>query len=101
MKEYKVRVFDDRTEYYDLATNKIHRLDGPAVEYIDGAKHWYQDGKRHRLDGPAIEFKGSKEYWIEGVRLTAKEFENKTKQEGCAGKVIEFEGKKYKLVEIG
>lgn len=32
-----------------------HREDGPAVEYADGSKYWYQNGELHREDGPAIE----------------------------------------------
>jgi hypothetical protein len=34
---------------------KLHRLDGPAIEYSNGVKIWCQNGKCHRLDGPAIE----------------------------------------------
>ena len=46
-----------------------HRLDGPAVEWKDGSKAWWVDGKRHRLDGPAIEWKnGTKHWWVEGKR---------------------------------
>ena len=43
---------------------KIHWLDGqyhrnlkergPAIEYLDGFKSWYVEGKLHREDGPAI-----------------------------------------------
>jgi len=35
--------------------NRLHRLDGPAIEWSDGAKSWYVKGKKHRIDGPAIE----------------------------------------------
>ena len=46
---------------------KLHRLDGPAVEYPDGYKAWYLNGERHREDGPAIEgCDGSKEWWLNG-----------------------------------
>jgi hypothetical protein len=46
--------------------NKYHRLDGPAVECVDGTKVWFVDGKFHRLDGPAIErANGQKEWWID------------------------------------
>jgi len=34
---------------------KLHRLNGPAVEYTDGGKEWWHDGKLHRDDGPAVE----------------------------------------------
>jgi hypothetical protein len=45
--------------------NKLHRLDGPAVEYADGLKLWYVNDKLHRLDGPARESPdGSKEWWV-------------------------------------
>jgi len=46
---------------------KLHRIDGPAVEYPNGTKFWYKEGKRHREDGPAIECSdGTKEWCIEG-----------------------------------
>jgi hypothetical protein len=48
-----------------LVDDKLHRLDGPAVEWSDGLKSWWVDGKRHRLDGPAIEWTdGIKEWWV-------------------------------------
>jgi len=50
---------------------KLHRTDGPAVEYADGGKHWYQDGKLHRTDGPAVEYPDGDKYWyIEGEEYT-------------------------------
>ena len=46
---------------------KLHRRDGPAIEYKNGDKEWYINGKRHRKDGPAIECAdGRKEWWING-----------------------------------
>ena len=43
---------------------KLHRTDGPAIEYATGSKHWYLKGQRHRTDGPAIErFTGNTEWW--------------------------------------
>jgi len=32
-----------------------HRKHGPAKEYEDGSKEWYQRGLMHRIDGPAQE----------------------------------------------
>ena len=44
----------------------LHRLDGPAVEDVDGIKEWWVDGKFHRLDGPAIEWEnGTKQWWVD------------------------------------
>jgi hypothetical protein len=48
---------------YWYVDDKCHRLDGPAVEFADGAKYWYVDDKRHRLDGPACEFADGDKYW--------------------------------------
>lgn len=33
---------------------RLHRTDGPAVEWSNGDKEWWQHGLRHRVDGPAI-----------------------------------------------
>ena len=36
-----------------------------------GAKFWYLDGKFHREDGPAIEYAdGYKEWWLNGKQAT-------------------------------
>ena len=45
---------------YWYQNDKLHRLDGPAVEHINGFKQWLQNGKFHRLDGPAIEWLNGK-----------------------------------------
>ncbi len=104
MQEYKVKVFDDRTEWRDLKTNLLHRIEGPAVEWVYGDKLWYQNGDLHRTDGPAAEYSsGNKQYFIEGVLFTEQEFKSRTQPvstQSCAGKVIEVDGKKYKLVEV-
>ena len=41
----------------------LHREDGPAVEYANGDKSWYQNGLKHRLDGPVVETKNSYKTW--------------------------------------
>ena len=54
---------------------KLHRTDGPARIWADGSKFWYQNGKLHRTDGPAVEkADGTKEFWIDGNLLTEEEF---------------------------
>jgi len=64
---------------------KLHRLDGPAIEFPDGCKIWYRNNKMHRLDGPAAEYKdGYKEWWIQGREYTEEEFHAKLlKHESC------------------
>ena len=65
----------------------------------NGNKQWFLNNKRHREDGPAIErVDGTKEWWLNGKELTEKEHQEQT--QGCTNKVIEIDGKKYKLVEL-
>jgi hypothetical protein len=49
---------------------KLHRSPvlgqaiGPAVEYVeDGHKAWYLNGKWHRVDGPAVEYESGHKEW--------------------------------------
>ena len=101
MKEYIVKVYNDRTEWYNLE-GELHREDGPAFESIDGYKAWYKNGQRHREDGPAIECtngtkewykngqwhredgpaieyaNGTKSWYINGTKLTENEFKQRT-----------------------
>jgi hypothetical protein len=101
--EYTVKVFSDRTEWYQ--NGQLHRLDGPAIEYPNGDKRWYQNDQLHRLDGPAIEFSnGTKEWYINSVRFTENEFNKQVKvmqtPATCNDKTVEIEGVKYKLTLI-
>jgi hypothetical protein len=83
--------------------DKRHRIDGPAIEYADGTKEWWIDNKRHREDGPAIEWAdGTKAWWINGKELTEEEFLRQTKKStsSCNNKVVEIDGKKYRLMEV-
>ncbi len=82
MQEYTVRVYNDRTEWYQNYGAKswwqkdlLHRLDGPAIEWATGDKEWFQNGQLHRLDGPAVELAdGYNEWYIEGEELTETQF---------------------------
>ena len=47
-----------------------HRLDGPAMEWADGYKAWFVNGKRHRLDGPAIERSNGSKAWYKNGECT-------------------------------
>ena len=44
MIEYTVKVYSNGTKYWYL-NGKLHREDGPAIEWADGYKFWYLDGK--------------------------------------------------------
>jgi len=55
------------TKTWRNSKNHLHRRDGPAAEWLDGAKLWYVNGKKHRLDGPAVEYaNGSKVWYVNG-----------------------------------
>jgi hypothetical protein len=64
----KMKVLPNGTKEWRL-NGKLHRTDGPAVEWADGAKEWRLNGKLHRTDGPAWEWAdGPKEWWLNGNR---------------------------------
>ena len=63
---YEVSVYPDGDKYWSLK-GKLHREDGPAIEYGDGTKKWYLNDTLHREDGPAIEFNdGTKKWFLNG-----------------------------------
>jgi hypothetical protein len=87
--------YADGGKYWYL-NGKSHREDGPAVERANGEKHWYINGNLHREDGPAIEFADGDKYWfINGNGLTEEEFNNRTKP--CIGKKVVIDGIEYTL----
>lgn len=55
---------NDGDRYWCNEKNKLHRTNGPAIEYCDGSKHWYTNGLRHRVGGPAIELNNGDKYWF-------------------------------------
>ena len=49
--------------------------------YNDGSKSWYLNGKLHREDGPAVEWPdGSKYWWLNNTKYTEAEWEAKVCQ---------------------
>jgi hypothetical protein len=80
------------------STNK-KMIDYNVIVWPNGTKEWYLNGKHHREDGPAIELaNGTKDWYLNGKKLTEKEHQDQTSR--CTNKVIEIDGKKYKLVEV-
>ena len=78
--KYHIEVDTRGTRWYYNSDNQFHREGGPAIEWHDGTKSWYQNGQRHRIDGPAIEQSdGIKEWWINGKKLTEDEFNQRVK----------------------
>ena len=121
MKEYTVNVSDNGDKYWYI-NGKLHREDGPAVEFSDGDKiwyindklhredgpaidesngykAWYINGRLHREDGPAVEYSnGYKEWYLNGKKLTEKEFNDR--KQSCDGRVVEIDGIKYRLSKV-
>lgn len=92
----KIDLPEDSTCYIDchgikIWTNKngqYHRIDGPAIEYVDGSKFWYKNGLLHRTDGPACEYASGRQYWylsskrcwyLNGEKMTEEEFDKAVK----------------------
>ena len=100
MQTYKVTVDENKTICWYNEKNQLHRLNGPAIEWADGAKWWYVESKRHRLNGPAVEYaNGAKEWYVEGRRMTEEEFNEYIRPKPtCEGKIVEVDGVKYRLV---
>ena len=101
------RVDGPAVEYYDGAkhwylNDQLHRVDGPAIEEADGHKEWFLNGQYHRVDGPAIEWANGNKFWyLNGKELTESQHQAAIKQvDSCEGKVVEVEGKKYKLISV-
>lgn len=103
MKKNGIIINKETVTYYK--NGKIHREDGPAIEWRNGNKHWCLNGCLHRTDGPAIELveteqrctinkwsingyfhredgpavewgNGYKEWWYYGKKLTEETFED-------------------------
>ena len=73
MSQPKMKVSSDGTKRWYL-NEKLHREDGPAVEWSDGSKHWLLNGKLHREDGPAVDRSDGIKYWyLHGEDVTWKE----------------------------
>ena len=54
----------DKFYYNNKAKTVWHREDGPAAVWDNGRKKaWYFNGKLHRIDGPAVEFVNDYNAW--------------------------------------
>jgi hypothetical protein len=86
---------------YWYVNGEHHRTDGPAMEFATGTKFWYVDGKLHRTDGPAIEYVDGNKYWfLDGEELTEAQWRKRVAKPNCEGKVVEVDGVQYKLMAL-
>ncbi len=58
---------DGSKEWYK--NGKLHRTNGPAVEYPEGSKAWYLNNKLHRINGPAVEYPSGTKCWYKNGKL--------------------------------
>ena len=73
--KYRIDVDTHGTRRYRNVMGQLHRIGGPAVEFANGHKEWWQYDQRHRIDGPAIEWSNGVRFWyINGKRLTKAAF---------------------------
>ena len=69
--------------------------------YTNGDKFWWLNGKLHREDGPAVEYAdGGKSWYLNDKRVTEEEHKKRTSKASCQGKVVEIDGIKYELKEV-
>ena len=60
----------------------------------NGTKRWYSKGKLHREDGPAVEWaSGDKAWYLNGELVTEKDVLN-------LSQTVEIEGVKYTVAQI-
>jgi hypothetical protein len=79
---YTVTV-DEICTVWRNAKGQLHRTDGPAIEFSNGSKEWFQNDMLYRTDGPAIELaNGDKLWYIDGDLLDESEFLTKMKMKG-------------------
>ena len=74
--QLRLEVDNAGTRRYYNSAGQLHRLHGPAVEFLSGERWWYQNGKLHRTDGPAIMSKtGIPSFWLNGEYMTPNEYD--------------------------
>jgi len=95
----KIKKYDDRTETLN-DKGELHSFNKPAIEWVNGSKTWYKEGKIHRIDGPAmIDFTAnlwwySRSWWEEG-RLHR--LDRPAVEHNNGAKFWFYEGKLHKL----
>jgi len=68
-------VFCDNVTITYYRGHLVHRKNQYAVEWKDGTKEWFMDGKLHRIGGPAMEFSSGHKYWfLNGMEYTEEKY---------------------------
>jgi hypothetical protein len=73
--ESELTINENGNKEWTLPNGKLHREDGPAIEYCDGSKEWWVNGNIHREDGPALEWSGGGKNWfLNNIQYTEKDY---------------------------
>ena len=73
--EYWINSDGTFNKYWKIKYGKLHREDGPAIEYFNGIREWFKNGLRHREDGPAVIWEnGAHEYYLNGKEYTKEDY---------------------------
>jgi hypothetical protein len=99
--KYEVRVYTNGDKYWYL-NGKLHREEGPAMEWANGDDFWYLNGKLHREDGPAVAHSdGYKAWYLNDEPLTEEEFNERMTPtvEMTMAQINEALGKNVKVVK--
>ena len=72
MKTIELQIDSDGVKYW-YKNDKLHREDGPAIEFPDGSKHWRQNDELHREGGPAVELPDGYKAWYQNNRFIKRE----------------------------
>lgn len=99
---YKVVVNVYGTFWYNEKGQYHREGDLPACEWSDGSEYYYINDTLHREGGkPAIMRANAHNSWfINGQEVTEKQAKGLSKKCNVAEKVIEIDGKKFKLVAL-
>ena len=94
---YKIINSDENETKWYNKRGKLHREDGPAIEYSNGTIKWYFNNILHRENGPAIEYKDGYKEWYINNKVTSREDIEETK-----GKIVEHSknGDRYYLIYL-
>ncbi len=66
-----LRVDGSGTHFWHDQEGRLHRTDGPAIEWTNGDREWWVRARLHRIDGPAVErADGRCGWWINGREIT-------------------------------
>ena len=76
--KYETHITSNGSNFY-YKNGKSHRDDDlPAIEFFNGNKEWYIEGRLHRIDGPALIWKNKIKWFYEGKEINCsnqKDFE--------------------------